>query len=71
MASTMTGGNGKALCICPRILNPVCGSNGKTYSNECMFRCQKTDDEKLTGKEVKILTRRSCDHVDLHFDNGL
>lgn len=26
-------------CPCPRIYRPVCASNGRTFSNECEFRC--------------------------------
>lgn len=29
----------KALCPCPKIYNPVCANNGRTYSNPCLLEC--------------------------------
>lgn len=28
------------MCVCPRNLSPVCGSDNKTYSNRCLLHCQ-------------------------------
>merc|ERR1712032_829882 len=30
-------------CACPKILKPVCGKDGKTYSNACLAKCADVD----------------------------
>lgn len=34
-------------CICILEFDPVCGSNGKTYTNDCTFNCAQKKDSKL------------------------
>ncbi|XP_031623846.1 serine protease inhibitor dipetalogastin-like [Contarinia nasturtii] len=43
-------------CACPLILSPVCGSDEKTYSNQCEFDCEK----KIT-RNLKIKHNGECE----------
>jgi hypothetical protein len=40
-------------CICPAIYAPLCGSDGKTYSNACVFACSRPPG-------VQIVYRGEC-----------
>lgn len=41
-------------CPCPRNLEPVCASNGRTYNNMCEYKCVE---EKYN---LKITKRSAC-----------
>ncbi|KAJ8044816.1 Ovomucoid [Holothuria leucospilota] len=44
---------------CPKISRPVCGSNGRTYSNECML----IQDRECNGFRVKKEHDGPCERV--------
>ena len=39
------------------VIPPFCGSNGKTYNNECVFEVDKC---KKLGPELKIISQGRC-----------
>jgi coxsackievirus/adenovirus receptor len=43
--------------ICPANFAPVCGDNGKTYSNKCAMEVESCQ----SGKEIKLAFAGSCD----------
>lgn len=49
------GGGGDSGCICPFIYQPVCGTDGKTYSNECELNCAAEKDNC-----IQLASRGSC-----------
>lgn len=47
-------------CVCTREYNPICASNGVTYSNRCYYDC-----EKKKNKDLGIQFMGDCDEENL------
>lgn len=47
-------------CMCPRNLDPVCGTDGDTYSNPCLLRCEA---DSVRGRSIglRIAHHGECD----------
>ncbi|XP_047992440.1 bdellin B-3-like [Leguminivora glycinivorella] len=46
-------------CVCTREMRPVCGSNGETYHNNCLFECAATSIPSL-----RVIHRGMCEHFE-------
>lgn len=59
-----------AICPCPRILDPVCGSNHVTYNNKCELNCvAKTVEGRSMGLQLYRTGR--CEKEPRSFDFDL
>lgn len=50
-------GGDKPTCSCTRNLEPVCGSDGITYNNECLLKC--------AGDHVSVVRHEPCEFVNI------
>ncbi|CAK1555563.1 unnamed protein product [Leptosia nina] len=46
------------ICLCTDELNPMCGTNGLTYSNPCMLNCAK---KQSISKSLDLLHEGECE----------
>ncbi|KAF2897961.1 hypothetical protein ILUMI_08213 [Ignelater luminosus] len=52
---------GGPVCACPRIYRPVCASNGRTYGNECEFKCAA---QAARSEHLRVVRYGRCDGED-------
>lgn len=50
-------------CICPRIMDPVCGSDLQSYNNKCLLECEA---KSVKGRSIqlRVLKKGRCDERD-------
>ncbi|NXX37210.1 IOV7 protein, partial [Nicator chloris] len=61
---TQTTKDGKTLVSCPRDLNPVCGTDGNTYDNECLICSHNTEQRTHVGKKHSGKCREETAELD-------
>lgn len=44
-------------CVCPRIYDPQCATDGETYANMCEFECY----QKARSPSLRIAHRGACE----------
>lgn len=47
-------------CQCSKISSPVCGSDGKTYDNQCLFNCENDRRLALSQYKLTVLNNGVC-----------
>ncbi|NWV27779.1 IOV7 protein, partial [Origma solitaria] len=61
---TQTTKDGKTLLACPRDLNPVCGTDGNTYDNECSICSHNAEKRTHVGKKHSGQCREKTAELD-------
>ncbi|NXD22265.1 IOV7 protein, partial [Spelaeornis formosus] len=61
---TQTTKDGKMLVSCPRDLNPVCGTDGATYDNECAICAHNAEKRTHVGKKHSGRCREKSAELD-------
>lgn len=63
LAALFTGAFGQNVCPCARNYMPVCGSNGRTYPNKCVFDC---DANSQMGRSIKLkmIANSGCEDME-------
>lgn len=51
------------MCPCPRIMDPVCGSDLQSYNNKCLLDCQAKS-AKGRSIQLRVLKKGRCDEHD-------
>lgn len=59
VVAQMSTAFGVSPCACARNSQPVCGSDGKTYSNECLLNCASSKSE----KKITVYKDVSCESL--------
>ncbi|NXS25394.1 IOV7 protein, partial [Mystacornis crossleyi] len=61
---TQTTKDGRTLVACPRDLNPVCGTDGTTYDNECAICAHNLEQRTHVGKKHSGQCRQKSAELD-------